>query len=228
MYTDYSLSDILFFSFQEVWASFITFVPVIIAALIVFIVGLICGHILGKTITNALKVLKLDETLRAVGFGTLTDRLGITLEASRWIGVAAQWFVGTIFFVTAVGALGLDQVTFFLQDVLYNYIPHVVQAVLILAVAFIAGEIVRKFVAHAAQVAGLSSSVFLGTVAEWAIWAFAGFAAIGEIGVAPEYVHTLFTGVVVALALALGLSFGLGGQEAAAEYLARVKKELRS
>ncbi|MFZ2593150.1 MAG: hypothetical protein WAX38_00050 [Minisyncoccia bacterium] len=226
MYTD-SLGDIVVYSFQEVWASFITFVPVIIAAVLVFIIGLICAHILGKTVTNALRFLKLDDTLVAVGFGELGNKLGIKIEASRWIGVTAQWFVGTIFFITAMSALGLDQVTYFLQDIMYNYIPHVVQAILILALAFVTGEIVRKFVTRTAQVSKISSGPLLGSLAEWAIWAFAGFAALGEIGVAPEYVHTLFTGVVVALALALGLSFGLGGQEVAAEYLARVRREIQ-
>jgi len=39
-------------------------------------------------------------------------------------------------------------------------------------------------------------------------------------------VQTLFTGVVVALALAIGLSFGLGGQDAAGRYIDKLRGDI--
>ena len=58
------------------------------------------------------------------------------------------------------------------------------------------------------------------------IWVFAVLAALNQLGVATAFVQTLFTGVVVAVSLALGLSFGLGGQDAAARYLDKVRGEI--
>ena len=42
------------------------------------------------------------------------------------------------------------------------------------------------------------------------------FAALFQLNIAAAFIQTLFTGVVVALSLAFGLSFDFGGQEAAA------------
>ena len=67
----------------------------------------------------------------------------------------------------------------------------------------------------------------LGAIARWAIWIFAVLAALNQLQVATGFVQTLFTGVVVAVALALGLSFGLGGQAAAAKWLDKIREEVK-
>jgi hypothetical protein len=46
--------------------------------------------------------------------------------------------------------------------------------------------------------------------------AFAIIAAVNQLGISPIVVNTLYIGLVGAIALALGLAFGLGGRETAA------------
>ena len=48
------------------------------------------------------------------------------------------------------------------------------------------------------------------------MWAFAIVVAVNQIGIATTLINTLFMAVVGAVALALGLAFGLGGRETAA------------
>jgi hypothetical protein len=64
---------------------------------------------------------------------------------------------------------------------------------------------------------GLGNPDLLATIARVAVWAFAVVVAVNQIGVAATLVNTLFMAVVGALALALGLAFGLGGRETAAQ-----------
>lgn len=54
-------------------------------------------------------------------------------------------------------------------------------------------------------------------MARVAIWGFGIIIAINQIGIATTLVNTLFMGFVGALALALGLAFGLGGRDTAGE-----------
>lgn len=60
----------------------------------------------------------------------------------------------------------------------------------------------------------------------WSIWIFALLAALLQLGIAGGFIQTIFTGIVVALSLAFGLSFGLGGQQAAASYIEKMKQEI--
>jgi small-conductance mechanosensitive channel len=76
------------------------------------------------------------------------------------------------------------------------------------------------------RTAGLHSANFLGTVAKWGIWIFTILIALSQMGVAGAFIQTLFTGFVVAVSLALGLSFGLGGQDAARDTIHKVREEI--
>jgi hypothetical protein len=66
----------------------------------------------------------------------------------------------------------------------------------------------------------------LGGIAKWAIWIFALIAALLQLGVAVVLLQTLFTGLVAMLALAGGLAFGLGGRDAAARYIEKLRDEV--
>jgi hypothetical protein len=57
----------------------------------------------------------------------------------------------------------------------------------------------------------------MATIARFAVMGFAIVIAVNQIGVASTLVNTLFMGTVGALALALGLAFGLGGRDTAGE-----------
>ena len=62
----------------------------------------------------------------------------------------------------------------------------------------------------------------------WSIWIFAIIAILIQLGVAPVLLQTLFTGIVALVVLAGGISFGLGGKDAAAELLQNLVRKLRS
>ena len=68
----------------------------------------------------------------------------------------------------------------------------------------------------------------LGSITHYAIWAFAFIIALSELGIATAFIQILFTGLIAALAIALGLSFGLGGKEAASRVIENVSRDMSS
>ena len=128
--------------------------------------------------------------------------------------------------MTALEVLGLSRVTVFLQQVVLLYLPQVIVAVLILVLAAIVAETAKNIIAGSARAAGAHSGNLAGTVAKYAIWITAILAVLNQLGVATEFVQTLFTGIVVAIALGFGLAFGLGGKEAASRTIERVRGEI--
>ena len=119
--------------------------------------------------------------------------------------------------------LGLNQVNDFLQQVVLLYLPQVIVAVLILLVTALIADAMQSLVVGSAKAAEVKSANFLGSVTKWSIWVFAILMALFQLGVAAPFLQTLFTGFIVALALALGLSFGLGGKDTAKRILEKME-----
>ncbi|MDQ5927583.1 MAG: hypothetical protein QG633_21 [Patescibacteria group bacterium] len=214
-------------SLQTLWVGVIGFIPELIVALIIFVIGWIIASLLARAVEQVIAAVKLDSALRGAGVEATLTRAGFTLNSGRFLGALVKWFIIVVFLVAALDVLHLDQVTMFLRQVVLGYLPQVIVAVLIMLVAVVIAEAMRKVVVGSAKAAGIRSAGFLGAVTKWAIWIFALLAALLQLGIAVTFLQTLFTGVVVALSLAFGLAFGLGGQSAASRYLDHLQAEMK-
>lgn len=218
-------SDVLSLSFTNLWVGVIGFVPNLIVAIIIVLIGWGIGAILGRVISQILKAVKVDDGLRKAGVEEFLNKGGLNLNSGNFVGGLVRWFVILVFIIAAFDVLHLSQVTMFLRDIL-GYLPQVVVAVLILIAAGIVADAMKKVVLSSAMTADVTSAGFIATVTKWVIWIFAILVALSQLGIASGFVQTVFTGLVVALSLGLGLSFGLGGQEAASRVIEKVGKEI--
>ncbi len=215
-------------SFNNLWGGVVSFIPNVIVAVIIFVIGWAIGSLLGQVVSQIIKSLKIDSLLKNAKIDEVLKRAGFNLDAGRFVGGLVEWFVILVFLVASLDVLGLTQVTAFLNQVVLLYLPQVIVAVLILLVAVVIASAMQRIVIGAAMAAGVKSANFLGSVTKWSIWIFAVLMALFQLGIAAPFVQTLFTGFIVALSLAFGLSFGLGGQQAAASFIEKVREEIKA
>lgn len=219
-------SDVLTDSFQNLGRAVVYYLPNIVIAILIVVLGWALGALVGRVVARIVNTMKLDEALRRAGIDDVVKRGGLTLNTGRFLGALVKWFVIIVFLVAAFDVLGLHQVNVFLQQVVLGYLPQVIVAVLILLVGGVLGDFMQRVVTTSSRTAEVRTAHLLGNIAKWAIWVFAFLVALSHLGIAEEFITTLFTGVVVAISLALGLSFGLGGQEAATRFIERTRNEI--
>ncbi|MBI3572484.1 hypothetical protein HY091_03070 [Candidatus Kaiserbacteria bacterium] len=220
-------ADVLNQSFQNLFYGLVGFVPNLVVAIVIFIVGWLIGMGLGRVVAQIVNSLRIDAALRAAGFEHALARAGFELSSGKFLGFLVEWFFVIVFLVAALDVLHLEAVNFFIRDVVLGYLPQVIVAVLILLVAAVVAQAAERVVVGSAKAASLVAAGFLGKVARYAIWVFAFLAALSQLQVASAFVQTLFTGIVIAVALAVGLAFGLGGQQAAARWLEKIHSEVK-
>lgn len=218
--------DLFAGSFELVWRQVVLYIPNLIIAIVIFIVGWIVGALIGKVVEHIIRILKVDTTLKSTHVERIINQSGFTLNIGAFVGGLVKWFIVLVFLLAALQVLSLTQVTEFLQNVILTYLPQVIVAVFILVVAAVVSDVVEKIVTGSAKAANLRHAKFLGAIVRWAIWIFALIAALIQLRIAPDVLQALVNGVVVAFSLAIGLAFGLGGQDAARDYIAKVRKEL--
>lgn len=210
------------------WYGFISFVPGLLGAIILFIIGWMVGSIIGKAVTQLVAVLKVDSLFESAGANDFMNRAGLKINASRFIGGLVRWFIIVVFLMASLQIIGLTQVNDFLREAVLYYLPKVVIASLVLIIATVLADAMKKLVRASAQAANIRSANMLGSITLYAIWGFAFIIALSELGIASAFMQILFTGFIAALAIALGLSFGLGGKEAAARAIDKISTDMSS
>ena len=203
-------------SLQALWMGFISFIPGLILAIIIFIIGWIIGSVVGKAIMQLFAALKIDKVFESAGAGDMMARAGMR--------DLVKWFIIAVFLMTALNVLQLTEVTTFLRDVVVQYLPRVIVAALVLVMATVISDFMRKFIRGSAKMANVRSANLLGSIAHWAIWIFAAIIALSELGIAASFMQILFTGIIAMLAIAGGLAFGLGGRDAAAHAISNIRE----
>lgn len=216
--------DVIFDSLQRVTSQMVNFLPMLLGAVVLFIIGWIVAIALGKVVEQVVRALRVDQLLSRLEVEKAMERAGWRLNAGAFVGGLVKWFLIVVFLLAAANALGLNDVSAFLRDVL-NYLPQVIVAVLILIIAALVADTVERIVRGSVQAAGHRGSL-AGVTVRWAIWIFAVFAVLIQLGIARELVLAFVQSLVYGVALAFALAFGIGGKDAAAQFIEKIKGEI--
>ena len=222
-----SLKIALSEAFNSLLVGVIAFIPKLIVAIVIVILGWIVGATVSKVVNQIFKALRIDSALEAAGAKQLVHKAGFNLNSGLFVGELIKYFVVVVSFMATFSILGLNDVNLFLQGIVLGYLPQVIVAVLILVVAIVVAEAMRKIVVASAKAAGVHKAGLLGSVTKWSIWIFAILAALFQLNIAATFIQTLFTGVVVAFSVALGLAFGLGAKDTAKDIIEEIRSEIR-
>jgi len=198
----------------------LTFIPRIIGFLIILIVGLIVAYFVAKALTFLLRKVGFDRLSNRIGLSRIEQRMGITLDPAGVLGKIVYWFILLIFLVPAADALGLPAVSNILNT-LVAYLPNVFVAILVLFLGTLLATFLADIVYGTVASTKIGSPGILAGIARWAIIGFASLIALEQLQITPALINELFGAIVLGMALAFGLAFGLGGQDAARRWLAR-------
>ena len=198
----------------------LTFIPRVVGFLVILIVGLILATLVSRALTLVLRKVGFDRMANRIGLSRFEQRMGITLDPAGILGKIVYWFILLIFLVPAADALGLPAVSNILNT-LVAYIPNVFVAILVLFLGTLAATFVADLVRGAVASANIGSPRIFAGIARWAIIGFSALVALEQLQISTSLINELFGGIVAAMAIAFGLAFGLGGQEAARRWLAR-------
>lgn len=216
----------VFTPLQDIWYRFLFFLPNLIGALLILLIGWIIAAGLDRLVTQLLKQIKLDTALNRLGAKTLFKKSGVDFEVSDFIGGLVKWTILLITFLAAADILGLSKITDFLNQIL-NYIPNVFVAIAILLIGMLAGNFFAHIVRGGVGAARVHLANFLAAITKWIMWIFTILVALNQLGIAAVIIDRLVTAIFFMIAIAGGLAFGLGGQKAATEALDDLQKEMR-
>ncbi|MDQ6878828.1 MAG: small-conductance mechanosensitive ion channel [Candidatus Dormibacteraeota bacterium] len=198
--------------------AFLTFIPALVGALILLVIGWLLSGAIGRLVTALLQKIGFEKAATVTGVSRFVGMTGAGkgMTASRIMGELVKWFIRLIFIEMAAEALHLSAITTLINSIIL-FIPNLIVALVVVMIGVLVANFTAGLVRGGAGEAGFKSPNLLASIARYAIIGFAVLIALNQIGIAATLVNTLFIGLVGAIALAVGLAFGLGGREVASQ-----------
>lgn len=213
-------------SFQQVWDETVMFLPRIVGVALLFIVGVIVAAILSSLVMRALKAIKVDDAVSQTGVDKEFEKVGVHLSISKFFSKLTYWLVLLFTIVLATDSLfGAGTVSNLIKP-LFDFIPNVVFAIIILLGSVLLANFLQTLIQAAVVGAKLHAPMFLGKVAWWSTVIFGFLAALKQLGIGDFIINIASTAITAAffgIALAFGLAFGFGGKDRATEMLNKWK-----
>ena len=199
---------------EDAWSDVAAFVPKLIGALAILLIGWFIAKATRKIIHRALTKAGFDGLVDKSGMGSYIERAGYP-DSGLLLAKIIYFAVMIVVLQLAIGAFGDTAVQDVLNDLL-AFIPKLFVALIIVVLTGAVANAVRGFVTPA--MAHLSYGNLVSQAVVAAIWIIGGFAALDQVQVAQDIVDTLFTTIAASLGLILVIKFGVGGIWAARDH----------
>ena len=201
--------------FEDAFSSLMTFIPRLVGALVILLVGYFVAKAIGKLVCKLLNRVGFNQWMDRAGVSGVLQRSGTGLTAVDLLGKVVFWFVFLITFTMFASALGVPEISDFMSSML-SYVPKIFAAIVILCLAALFANFI------AAVIRGATGNETVAKIGRIAILVYAAFAALTQLGIATHLTGNTLLIVLGAAGLAAGLAFGLGGRDMAAGTLERV------
>lgn len=201
-------------SVNRAFDHFFTWLPLLIGALVILVVGYFVAKIIGGLVGRVLQKAGLDRTLHKGQAGTFVAK--VAPSPSRLLGRIVFWLIFFGVISLAVSVLGIRALQNLVASI-YAYLPNVIAAVLIFLVASLVAGAVVALVKK--TMADTPTGKVVAAVVPILVMAIAAFMILNQLKIAPAIVTITYAAIMGAVALGTALAFGLGGREVAAKML---------
>lgn len=197
----------------------VAFLPKLISAFIILLIGWILAKMAENVIRRVLKTLKLDEVAERRGISNMLRDTGIEKSPSHLSGRISYWILLFLFFVPVLNTLGLESVSQIMRDLL-GYIPNIIAAILIFIIGLTVAKILAGSVAASAKNAGMEYASAIGLFIKYFITLIVLILGLAQLGIQTNILTIVFAVLIVSFGLAVALSLGLGSRSVVSNILA--------
>lgn len=210
--------DIFVASLNEFWLQIATFVPKLLAVIVILFVGWGIARLARAGIHRLLSFAHFDSIAQKSGLEAFLQQGNVQLTLSTIISEIVYWLVILMFVITGANMLGLAEVSGILIG-LAGYLPHIIIAILVLIFGTLLARFINRLVFAWLHSIKFDGALAVSTSSEYLVQVFVLFVALEQLNIGTQLLTALFVIVIGAVFLALAIAFGLGGKDWAAKVI---------
>jgi small-conductance mechanosensitive channel len=198
----------------------IQFLPTIIAAVIILLIGWIAGRVVGKLVGKLLEKIGLNKLVDKTFIGEMLKRAGLTIVG--FFDAIVRWFIYIIFIMAALSILGGNLLSGFMAQIAL-YIPHLVVGVIALIVGLLVINMIMKLVEAQLKDSNVPFADFISLILKAILFLVVIVFALDQLLIDTTVIYTFLNplgwGIALGLAIAIGISVGWGSKESVQKYI---------
>lgn len=212
--------DLILEPLQEVFHTIKQFLPNLLAMLVILIIGILVARVLRAVLVRFLKAIKFDSWSDRMGMTTLMRKGDLWAKPSRALSSILYWIMIIVALMMGLSALKIQAVDNLVSQ-FFLYLPRAFSAIMILLVGYVLTGFVSRAVLLAAVNSGYHYAKLLAEAIRLLLTVLVLAMVLEQLQVAPGIVLATFSILFGGIVLALAISFGVGGIDAAKRMIER-------
>ncbi len=214
-------TDLIVNSANEFWQAIGGFMPKLLAAILLIILGALVAKLVENLVRKGLELLGVNKFKKNKTVEKTLKNTGLEADFVAIAGRISFWVVILIFALTAAEVLGLNAMRDVIRELL-AYLPNIFAAVIVLTVTIAGARLLRDAVVAALTRMSVDYARPVASFSYYVLLVFGTLMAIDQLGFDTTILTNNITIIVAGVVLALALAFGLGGRDVAGRIVERV------
>lgn len=202
----------------ELGKRFAAFMPNLFTMLLVIIIGVVLAWLISLLVAKIAAVTKFDNLVNRFGLWEYIRKSGVYETPSKMLGSFLYWFIVLVFFLISLSALNvsiLNQIS----SQFFTYLPNLLIAIIVLIIGLLLASFIEKLVLIGCVNAQIGIAKFISIVSKVVVIIFFVAISLEVLGIGRNVINSAFSIIFGGIIFSLSLAFGLGGKDAAKEYL---------
>ncbi|MEN6586939.1 MAG: hypothetical protein ABFE02_12945 [Sulfuricella sp.] len=212
--------NLIFDPLEEVFLKFKMFLPNLLAMLVIMVLGIILARIIKVILVKSLLAINFDSWSDRMGFTTLMRKGDIWAKPSATLGAITFWLLITLTLMIGLSALKVPAIDNLVEQV-FSYMPRAFSAAVILIIGYVLTGFISQGVLIAAVNSGYHYAKLIAEAIRTLLMVLILAMAMEQLQIAPSIVLAAFSIIFGGIVIALSISFGVGGIDAARRMIER-------
>lgn len=205
---------------QEVFLKFKDFLPNLLAMMVILVTGILLAKLVRIMLLKSLNAINFDSWSDRVGITTLMRKGDMWSKPAAMLGTILFWLLIIVTLMIALSALRVPAVDGMVEQ-FFAYLPRAFSAAMILIVGSLLAGFISRAVLIAAVNSGYHYSKLLAEAVRMLLMVLILAMAMEQLQIAPSIVLAAFSIIFGGIVVALAISFGVGGIDAAKRMIER-------
>lgn len=212
---DLNITELL----SELLSQFISAAPNFVGAMIIAVVGWIIAKVIAKALKTILKKVGIDKLGDKLNEIEMVSKANMEIKLSTVFSKVVYYFLLLFFFVAAADVLNMPAVSQLVMDI-FNFIPNLIVALIILILGLLIAEALRSVVHTACVSLGIPSANLISSFLFYFLFINILIVALTQAKINTEFLAQNISLIIGGAVLAFAIGYGLASKDIVANFLA--------